>query len=181
MEIKVRNAIISVSDKSGLTELGKGLRGLGVSIYSTGGTAKSLEESGIPVIKISDYTGFPEILDGRVKSLHPKIHGGILAVRDNEKHLAQLEESGILQFDLVAINLYPFEKVIKKRGVSVEEAVENIDIGGPSMLRSSAKNYRFVCVLSDPADYHGVLEELGTKGGVSFATRKRLRRRTTTA
>ena len=174
MEIKVRNAIISVSDKTGLTELGKGLQGLGVRIYSTGGTAKSLEESGIPVIKISDYTGFPEILDGRVKSLHPKIHGGILAVRDNEKHLAQLKEGGIIQFDLVAINLYPFEKVIKKRGVSVEEAVENIDIGGPSMLRSAAKNYRFVCVLSDHVDYQGVLEELGTKGGVSFATRKRL-------
>jgi phosphoribosylaminoimidazolecarboxamide formyltransferase/IMP cyclohydrolase len=173
MDIKVKNAIISVSDKTGLLELARGLHGLGVRVYSTGGTAKTLEESGIPVVKISEYTGFPEIMDGRVKSLHPKIHGGILARRDNEGHMSQLRQNGIVEFDLVAINLYPFEKVTQKSGVSVEEAIENIDIGGPSMLRSAAKNFEFVCVLADPADYRGVLDELKTKGGISLSTRKR--------
>jgi phosphoribosylaminoimidazolecarboxamide formyltransferase / IMP cyclohydrolase len=173
MDIKVKNAIISVSDKTGLLELARGLHALGTRVYSTGGTAKTLEESGIPVVKISDYTGFPEIMDGRVKSLHPKIHGGILARRDDDGHMSQLRQNGIVEFDLVAINLYPFEKVIRKPGVSVEEAIENIDIGGPSMLRSAAKNHEFVCVLADPADYQGVLDELRSKGGISPATRKR--------
>jgi phosphoribosylaminoimidazolecarboxamide formyltransferase/IMP cyclohydrolase len=173
MDVKVKNAIISVSDKTGLLELARGLHALGARVYSTGGTAKSLEESGIPVVKISEYTGFPEIMDGRVKSLHPKIHGGILARRDSEGHLSQLRQNGIVEFDLVAINLYPFEKVIKKPGVSVEEVIENIDIGGPSMLRSAAKNYEFVCALADPADYQDVLDELRSKGGISLSTRKR--------
>jgi phosphoribosylaminoimidazolecarboxamide formyltransferase/IMP cyclohydrolase len=173
MDVKVKNAIISVSDKTGLLELARGLHELGVRLYSTGGTAKSIEESGIPVVKISDYTGFPEIMDGRVKSLHPKIHGGILARRDSESHMDQLRKSGIVEFDLVAINLYPFEKVMRKPGAGVEEVIENIDIGGPSMLRSSAKNYEFVCVLADPADYRGVLDELKSRGGVSLRTRKR--------
>ena len=158
--VKVKNAIISVSDKAGLVELAKELDEMKINIYSTGGTAKALENVGIPVIKISDYTGFPEILDGRVKSLHPKIHGGILARRDNENHMEQLSDNDIVPFDLVVINLYPFEKVIQKADFTVEEAIENIDIGGPSMLRSSAKNYKFVCVVPDPFYYEDVVNEL---------------------
>jgi phosphoribosylaminoimidazolecarboxamide formyltransferase/IMP cyclohydrolase len=174
MDIKIRNAIFSVSNKTGLVELAKSLTEMDVRIFSTGGTAKALENVSIPVIKIADYTGFPEILDGRVKSLHPKIHGGILAKRDNENHMIQLQENGISAFDLVVINLYPFEKVITKKDVSIGEAVENIDIGGPSLLRSAAKNYRFVCVVPDPCYYDSLLEELKTRGGVSFETRKKL-------
>lgn len=174
MDIKVKNAIISVSDKTGLVEFAKSISETGINIYSTGGTAGALENAGIPVIKIAEYTGFPEILDGRVKSLHPKIHGGILAKRDIEGQMAQLKENRIVPFDLVVINLYPFEKVIKQGGVTVEEAIENIDIGGPSMLRSSAKNYRFVCVVPDPGFYEAVLEELEAAGSISFATRKML-------
>jgi len=174
MDIKIKNAVISVYDKTGLVELAKSLDEMGVSIYSTGGTAKTLENVGIPVIKIAEYTGFPEILDGRVKSLHPKIHGGILARRDNENHIVQLKENSISPFDMVIINLYPFEKIIKKEGVSTEEAIENIDIGGPSMLRSAAKNYPFVCVIPDPGFYEIVLAELKIKGSISFETRKRL-------
>ena len=174
MDLKIQNAIISVSDKTGLVEFAEELRELGVNIYSTGGTARTLENVGIPVIKISSYTGFPEILDGRVKSLHPKIHGGILAKRDNENHIAQLNENGIVPFDLVVVNLYPFGKVIQKKDVTVEEAIENIDIGGPSMLRSAAKNYNFVCVVSSPDHYKEVLSELKSKGGISLQLRKRL-------
>jgi len=172
--VKVKNAIISVSDKTGLVELAKELDQMGVSIYSTGGTAKALENVGIPVIKISNYTGFPEILDGRVKSLHPKIHGGILARRDNENHMEQLHDNDIVPFDLVVINLYPFEKVIQKKDFTVEEAIENIDIGGPSMLRSSAKNYKFVCVVSDPMYYELIIDEIKQKGGISLNTREKL-------
>jgi phosphoribosylaminoimidazolecarboxamide formyltransferase/IMP cyclohydrolase len=174
MDVQVRNAIISVSDKSGLEEFAKALHGFGVRIFSTGGTAKFIEGLGIPVIRISEYTGFPEILDGRVKSLHPKIHGGILARRDDEGHLRQMEENGISPFDLVVINLYPFEQVIRKERVAVEEAIENIDIGGPSMLRSSAKNYRFVCVVPNPRYYDEVTGELKERGGISLETRQRL-------
>jgi len=174
MDIKVKNAIISVSDKTGLVELAKSLTDLGVNLYSTGGTAKTLENVGIAVKKISDYTGFPEILDGRVKSLHPKIHGGILARRDNENHMIQIAESGIIPFDLVIINLYPFEKVITREGVSTQEAIENIDIGGPSMLRSAAKNFNFVCVVPDPCYYEDVIEELKERGAVTLFTRKKL-------
>lgn len=174
MDIKVKNVIISVSDKTGLVELAKSLDEMGAGVFSTGGTAKALENVGIPVIKISEYTGFDEILDGRVKSLHPKIHGGILAKRNNENHMVQLDEKGIVPFDMVVINLYPFEKMIRKDGVTVEDAIENIDIGGPSMLRSSAKNYRFVCVVPDPLFYTGIIEELQTTGVISFTTRKKL-------
>jgi phosphoribosylaminoimidazolecarboxamide formyltransferase/IMP cyclohydrolase len=174
MDIKVKNAIISVSDKTGLVEFAGTLHGMGVNIYSTGGTAKALENVGIPVTKISDYTGFPEILDGRVKSLHPMIHGGILAKRDNENHLVQMQDNLIVPFDLVVINLYPFEKVIKKSDVRADEAIENIDIGGPSMLRSSAKNYRFVCVVPEPKLYSTVIDELKIKGAITLATRKKL-------
>lgn len=174
MDIEVKNAIISVSDKTGLVEFAKELKAQGVVIYSTGGTAKTLENVGVSVERIADYTEFPEILDGRVKSLHPKIHGGILAKRDNENHMSQLVENSITGFDLVVINLYPFEKVIKQKGMSVEEAIENIDIGGPSMLRSAAKNYTFVCVVPDPTYYSKVLDELRKKGKVSLDTRKKL-------
>jgi len=174
MDIKVKNAIISVSDKTGLVELAKSLTEMEVTIYSTGGTAKALENVGIPVKKISDYTEFPEILDGRVKSLHPKIHGGILARRDNENHMIQLQENAITAFDLVVINLYPFEKVISKEGVTNQQAIENIDIGGPSMLRSAAKNHSFVCVVPDPRFYHSVIEEMKTRGAISLETRKKL-------
>ncbi len=174
MDIEVKNAIISVSDKTGLVEFARELKSLGVGIYSTGGTAKTLENVGVSVERIADYTGFPEILDGRVKSLHPKIHGGILAKRDNENHMSQLMENSIACFDLVVINLYPFEKVIKQTEVSIEEAIENIDIGGPSMLRSAAKNYPFVCVVPDPSYYSEVLDELREKGKVSLETRKKL-------
>jgi len=174
MDIKVRNSIISVSDKTGLVEFARELDNIGINIYSTGGTAKALENVKIPVIHIADYTGFPEILDGRVKSLHPKIHGGILARRDNENHMAQLTENEIVPFDLVVINLYPFDKVIQKQGVTEEEAIENIDIGGPSMLRSSAKNYRYVCVVPDPAFYGEVIEELKNRGAISLELRKKL-------
>jgi phosphoribosylaminoimidazolecarboxamide formyltransferase/IMP cyclohydrolase len=174
MLLKVQNAIISVSDKTGLKPLAERLHHMNVHIYSTGGTAGTIEKQGIPVTKISDYTGFPEILDGRVKSLHPKIHGGILARRDDMGHVDQMKKSGIVPFDLVVINLYPFEQVIKKEGVTVEEAIENIDIGGPSMLRSSAKNHQFVCVVPDPAYYEKVLNELEHDGGISLKTRQEL-------
>jgi len=172
--VKVKNAIISVSDKTGLVELAKEFNLMNINIYSTGGTARTLKNVGIPVIKISDYTGFPEILDGRVKSLHPKIHGGILAKRDNENHIEQLNDNEIEPFDLVIINLYPFEKVIQKKDVTVGEAIENIDIGGPSMLRSAAKNYKFVCVVPDPSYYEGIVGELKQRGGITLKTREKL-------
>jgi len=174
MDIKVKNAIISVADKTGLEEFARRLHKHGIHIYSTGGTAKALSNIGIPVTRISDYTGFPEILDGRVKSLHPKIHGGILAKKDDEDHLKQLKANGITSFDMVVINLYPFVKVIKKDNVTVELAIENIDIGGPSMLRSAAKNYRYVCVVPDPRFYERVLEELSQEGAVTLKTREKL-------
>jgi phosphoribosylaminoimidazolecarboxamide formyltransferase/IMP cyclohydrolase len=174
MVVKVNNAIISVSDKTGLGPLAEKLHQCGVHIYSTGGTARTIEELGVPVTRISDYTGFPEILDGRVKSLHPGIHGGILAKRDNAGHVDQLRENGIVPFDLVVINLYPFEQVVKKEGVTVDEAIENIDIGGPSMLRSSAKNFQFVCVVPDPEYYGMVMNEMESEGGISLQTRQQL-------
>jgi len=174
MDLKVKNAIISVSDKTGLVELSKKLHELGINIYSTGGTAKAIENVGIPVTRISEYTGFPEILDGRVKSLHPKIHGGILAKKDNDNHMVQLKENKIIAFDLVVINLYPFESVVKKDNVRIEEAIENIDIGGPTMLRSAAKNYEWVAVVPDPQYYDEVLKKLEKNGSISFETRKKL-------
>ena len=135
-------ALISVSDKTGVVEFAQQLAGLGVEIISTGGTAKKLADSGVPVIGISDVTGFPECLDGRVKTLHPAVHGGILAMRDKPEHMKQLEDLGIQTIDIVAINLYPFKATIMKEGVTLAEAIENIDIGGPTMLRSAAKNYQ---------------------------------------
>jgi phosphoribosylaminoimidazolecarboxamide formyltransferase/IMP cyclohydrolase len=156
----IKRALISVSDKSGLLDLARDLNGLGIEIVSTGGTASLLSQAGLPVVNVSDVTGFPECLDGRVKTLHPKIHGGILNIRDNAGHQATIRELEITSIDLVIINLYPFKKTILKPGVSQEECIENIDIGGPSMLRAAAKNHHDVTVLVDPADYAAVIEEI---------------------
>jgi phosphoribosylaminoimidazolecarboxamide formyltransferase/IMP cyclohydrolase len=166
-------AIISVSDKTGVTDFAKGLTKLGVEVFSTGGTKKALAEAGVPVKSVSEITGFPEILDGRVKTLHPAVHGGILARRDLPAHMKELAKNKIETIDLVAVNLYPFVQTVAKEGVSLEEALENIDIGGPTMIRAAAKNFPSVIVLVDPKDYQPVLEKL-KKGDLSLAERKRL-------
>jgi len=172
---KIRRALISVSDKAGLDNFVKALNELGVEIISTGGTAKRIEELGIPVKKVSEYTGFPEMLDGRVKTLHPKIHGGLLALRDNPEHMKQIKEYGIETIDMVVVNLYPFEKTVAKKDVDLVEAIENIDIGGPSMLRSAAKNYKGVVVICNPAMYAEVLKEMRQNDcQVSVKTRAKL-------
>lgn len=162
---KIKRAILSVYDKEGIVEFAQGLESLGVEILSTGGTYKLLKEKGVRVKEVSEHTGFPEMLDGRVKTLHPKIHGGILGRRDDPKHLEQMKAQGIEPIDLVAVNLYPFKATISKPNVALEEAIENIDIGGPTMLRSAAKNYRDVAVLIDPKDYGPVLDEMKRSGG----------------
>lgn len=164
-------ALISVSDKTGIVEFAKELESIGVEIISTGGTYKKLKEEGVKAIEISELTGFPECLDGRVKTLHPKVHAGILAMRSNENHMNQLKELGIDTIDFVVVNLYPFKQTILKDGVKREEAVENIDIGGPTMLRSAAKNYQDVAVITDPTDYEKVLTELKENGQVSLDTK----------
>jgi phosphoribosylaminoimidazolecarboxamide formyltransferase/IMP cyclohydrolase len=172
---KIQRAIISVTDKSGIVEFAKLLSTYGVEILSTGGTAKALREGGISVTDISDYTGFPEMMDGRVKTLHPKVHGGLLGLRDNPEHVKMMNEHGIKSIDMVVVNLYQFEKTVAREGVTLEEAIENIDIGGPSMLRSSAKNFRDVTVIVDPADYEVVLKEMEASGGeTTVKTRFRL-------
>lgn len=171
---KIRRAIVSVSDKSGVVPFAKELSKLGVEILSTGGTAKSLREQGIPVKDISEYTGFPEMLDGRVKTLHPKVHGGLLGQRSKPEHVQKMKEHQILPIDLVAVNLYPFEATVAKEGCCLEEAIENIDIGGPTMIRSAAKNYPDVTVVVDPNDYDLILSELKGKGEVSIETNFRL-------
>ena len=170
----MKYALISVSDKTGIYELAKELNSLGYSIISTGGTAKMLAEKGLEVINVSDITGFPECLDGRVKTLHPKIHGGLLAMRNNPEHMAKLEELGISAIDIAVINLYPFRQTILKENVTFEDAVENIDIGGPAMIRAAAKNHNDVTVIVDPADYEVVLSELRTNGNTTYETRRRL-------
>jgi phosphoribosylaminoimidazolecarboxamide formyltransferase/IMP cyclohydrolase len=157
---KVKRALISVSDKSGLVEFAKGLQELGVEILSTGGTHATLEKAGIPVIGVSDVTKFPEMLDGRVKTLHPAIHGGLLAIREKSEHMEAISRHGIEPIDMVVVNLYPFEATVAKPGVKIEDAIENIDIGGPSMIRSAAKNNAAVAVLTSPAQYAQVLAEL---------------------
>ena len=173
--VKIKRALVSVSDKTGLVEFAKGLAALGVEILSTGGTAKLLRENAIAAREVSDYTGFPEMLDGRVKTLHPKIHGGLLALRDNPGHMQQLAEQGIGLIDMVVVNLYPFEKTIQKPGVHIAEVIENIDIGGPSMLRSAAKNHMSVAVVCNPARYGQVLDELrSTNGALSEETMRQL-------
>ncbi len=169
--MKLKKAIISVSDKTGIVDFAKELKNLGVEILSTGGTARILKDNGINVTEISEYTGFPEIMDGRVKTLHPKIHGGILALRDNSEHMEKIKELGIEPIDMVIVNLYPFEKTIENPESTFDDAIENIDIGGPTMIRASAKNFKFVVVIIDPEDYKKVLEELKANGDVSYSTR----------
>jgi phosphoribosylaminoimidazolecarboxamide formyltransferase/IMP cyclohydrolase len=172
MSIHIKQALISVSDKTGVLELARALVKMKVSILSTGGTAKLLAQNGIAVTEVAEYTGYPEMLDGRLKTLHPMIHGGLLARRDLPEHMAAIKDAGIEPIDLVVVNLYPFTQTIAKPGCSLEEAIENIDIGGPTMLRSAAKNHGGVAVLVDPADYPGLLAELETNGcKVSAATR----------
>ena len=165
MNNKVSRALLSVSDKTGLEGFARQLAQQGVELLSTGGTYKALAAAGIPVREVSEYTGFPEMMHGRVKTLHPKVHGGILALRDEPSHVSAMKEHGISGIDLVVINLYPFEATVAKKGVSREEAIEQIDIGGPSMVRSAAKNHRFVGIVTDPADYGRVLDELQRQGG----------------
>jgi len=169
-----KRALISVSDKTGVVEFAKGLKEAGFDIISTGGTSKTLQENGIEVIGISEVTGFPEILDGRVKTLHPNVHGAVLAKHGDADHAAQLKEHNIEPIQLVCVNLYPFQATIAKPDVTVEDAIENIDIGGPTMLRSSAKNHEYVTVVVDSADYDTVLAELKENGAVSKATNRRL-------
>ena len=166
-----KRALLSVSDKTGIVDFAKGLTELGFEIISTGGTAKALKEAGLSVIGVSDITGFPECLDGRVKTLHPKIHAGILAMRSNPEHVKQLSELGVDTIDVVAINLYPFRQTIAKEGVAFEEAIENIDIGGPTMIRAAAKNYQDVAVVVDPSDYEKILAEYKAGGEVTLETK----------
>ncbi len=172
---KIKKAIISVTDKTGIVDLAQSLAGFRIEILSTGGTARVLREGGVSVTDISAYTGFPEMMDGRVKTLHPKVHGGLLGLRDNPDHVKVMEEHGIENIDMVVVNLYQFEKTVSKEGVTLEEAIENIDIGGPSMLRSAAKNFKDVTVIVDPEDYAWVLKEMEASGGETLlSTRFRL-------
>ncbi|MBI2962272.1 MAG: bifunctional phosphoribosylaminoimidazolecarboxamide formyltransferase/IMP cyclohydrolase [Deltaproteobacteria bacterium] len=172
---KIERALVSVSDKTGLVEFARALARFGVELLSTGGTAKLLREAGLAVVQVSDYTGQPEILDGRVKTLHPKVHGGLLAIRDSAEHRRQLAAQGFGTIDLVVVNLYPFEATIARPEATFTEAIENIDIGGPAMIRSAAKNHAFVTVIVDPADYARVLDEMRASGGaVSAATNREL-------
>jgi phosphoribosylaminoimidazolecarboxamide formyltransferase/IMP cyclohydrolase len=173
----MRTALLSVSDKSGLAEFAAGLVACGFRIVSTGGTARALREAGVAVTDVSEVTAFPELMDGRVKTLHPRIHGGLLALRSNPNHMAQLASHGIEPIDVVAVNLYPFEKTVAREGVTEEDAIENIDIGGPSMLRAAAKNFASVTVVVDPADYDAVLAEIRSGGDTSPSTRRRLAHR----
>ncbi|CAG0988845.1 phosphoribosylaminoimidazolecarboxamide formyltransferase / IMP cyclohydrolase [Burkholderiales bacterium] len=178
MTAPVAQALLSVSDKTGLVEFARGLAALGVRLLSTGGTAKLLAEAGLTVTDVGSYTGFPEMLDGRVKTLHPKVHGGILARRDLPEHLAALDKHGIPTIDLVVVNLYPFREAVARAGCTLENAIENIDIGGPTMVRAAAKNYRHVGVVVDPADYPALLAELqGPERRLSEATRFGLARK----
>ena len=170
----MKRAIISVSNKEGVVPFAQELAKLGYEIISTGGTRKALDAAGVPTIGISDVTGFPEIMDGRVKTLHPKVHGGLLSVRTNPGHVKEMEDNGIAPIDMVVVNLYPFKQTIEKAGTTFEDAIENIDIGGPSMLRSAAKNHAFVTVVVDHADYQTVLDELKAHGDTTLETRRRL-------
>ena len=171
MAQRVTRALISVSDKTGIVDLGRALAALGVEILSTGGTAKLLDDAGVAAKEVSDHTGFPEMLDGRVKTLHPMVHGGLLARRDVPEHVAAMQAHGIAPIDLLVVNLYPFEATVAKPGCTLEDAIENIDIGGPAMVRSAAKNWRDVGVLTDAAQYAPVLDELKRDGALSDATR----------
>ena len=171
---KIQRALLSVSDKTGLIPLAQELCSAGVEIISTGGTAKVLREAGVSVIELSNYTGFPEMLDGRVKTLHPKVHGGLLYIRENASHEGAIAQHGIQPIDLVVVNLYPFEQTVARKGVALEEAIENIDIGGPSMLRSAAKNHQSVTVVVDPSDYSTVGEQIRESGNTTLELRRKL-------
>ena len=171
---KIKNVIISVFDKTGLVDFASELDKVGVKIFSTGGSCKMLAENGINVTKIEDYTGFPEMMDGRVKTLHPKIHGGILARRDDANHMKAAADHGITMFDMVVVNLYPFKKTVES-GKSFADIIENIDIGGPSMVRSASKNFKDVAIVTSPDDYKMVLDEMKANGGeISLETRFKL-------
>ncbi|MFH1147196.1 MAG: IMP cyclohydrolase [Pseudomonadota bacterium] len=175
---KISRAVLSVTDKSGLADFAKGLAGFGVEILSTGGTARLLKDGGVPVVDVSAYTGSPEILGGRVKTLHPKIHGGILYRRDDPEHVGQVNGLGIPPIDMVVVNLYQFSKAVARPDITLDEAIEQIDIGGPTLLRASAKNFRFVTVVCDPGDYTCVLGEMEReKGGTTIETRFMLARK----
>lgn len=171
---KITRALMSVSDKSGLDEFAKYLSDSGVHILSTGGTAKLLRDKNIDVQDVSDYTGFPEMMDGRVKTLHPKVHGALLGLRDNEEHMDAMEKNNIIPIDMVVVNLYPFVKTIES-GCSFEDAIENIDIGGPTMIRSAAKNFKYVTVITEPSDYDFIMKEMKeNEGSVSYETNMKL-------
>ena len=165
------NALLSVSDKTGVLDLARALHALGIRLLSTGGTAKLLADHGLPVTEVAEMTGFPEMLDGRVKTLHPKVHGGLLARRDVPAHMQALAAHGIDTIDLLVVNLYPFEATVARAGCTLEEAIENIDIGGPAMVRSAAKNWKDVAVLTDASQYETVIAELQTQGAVSSTTK----------
>lgn len=172
--MKVKRALVSVSDKTGVVDFVKQLVELGIEVISTGGTKQKIEEAGLPVTNISEVTNFPEILNGRVKTLHPNVHGGLLAIRSNEEHVKQLEEHGIQPIDLVVVNLYPFQATIAKENATFGDAIENIDIGGPTMLRAAAKNHQDVTVIVDPNDYEQVIKELKENGETTLETRRKL-------
>ncbi|MEG0798088.1 MAG: IMP cyclohydrolase [Acidaminococcaceae bacterium] len=172
--MKIKRALLSVSDKTGIVELAKFLNEIGVEIVSTGGTMKAIKDAGIPVTYVSEVTGFPEIMDGRVKTLNPKIHGGILAVRNNPEHMAALKAHAITPIDLVVVNLYPFKETIAKPNVMEAEAIENIDIGGPAMVRAAAKNFRDVLIVTNPARYSSLIAMLSQYGDADITTRKTL-------
>ncbi len=174
---KIERALISLTDKSGIESFAAELAGLGIEILSTGGTAKKLRDSGLTVKDVSDFTGFPEMLDGRVKTLHPKVHGGILNQRANAAHQKQCTEQGLQNIDLIAVNLYAFEKTVANPECTLADAIENIDIGGPTLLRASAKNFQDVTVIVDPADYSLVLEEIKATGNTTLKTRFNLARK----
>jgi phosphoribosylaminoimidazolecarboxamide formyltransferase/IMP cyclohydrolase len=178
MERKIQRAIISVTDKTGLVPFARELQELGVALISTGGTARQLRDGGVTVQDISDLTGFPEMLDGRVKTLHPKVHAGILAQRHNPEHMKTMATHRIESIDMVVVNLYAFEKTVARKECTLDEAIENIDIGGPTMLRAAAKNYRDVAVVTDPQDYAPIVAEMkGSGGGLGLQTRFRLARK----
>src|SRR5690348_771949 len=170
---KIQRVLLSVTNKTGLVDFARALSGMGAELISTGGTARLIRDNGIPVREVSDVTGFPEMLDGRVKTLHPKIAGGILAMREKPEHMRAIAEHGIPGIDMVVVNLYRFEEVAAKSGASLEELIENIDIGGPTMIRAAAKNYQDVAVVVSPSDYDGIVEEL-RGGGLSLETKWRL-------
>ncbi len=172
---KIKRALISVSDKKGIVELAKEFSSMGIEILSTGGTAKALRDTGILVKDVSEYTGSPEMLGGRLKTLHPKIHGGLLSRRDNQKDMGEIKNHGINTIDMVVVNLYPFEDTISMPRISFAEALENIDIGGPAMLRSASKNFQDVAVIVDPSDYEKIIEEMKSlNGDLSYRTRLEL-------